>query len=72
MKINKLRITLPAHLAGTAHHDARAIAEAIALQAAKSGSAPDQITVTGNSQTGAQIALAAASQIPSAGGRNGR
>lgn len=71
MKIKKLRITLPAHLAGTAHHDARAIAESVAREIAKSGTAPAQIIVTGSAQTGAQVALAAASQIPAKGGRNG-
>ena len=72
MKINKLKITLPAHLANTAHHDARAIAEAVGRAIAENGTSPAQIVVTGAAQSGAQIALAAASQIPAKGGKYGR
>lgn len=70
MRLRKLSLTLPSHLAGTAHHDARAIGEALARELAKGAAPSSQITVTG--QTGAQIAQNVAAQMPRKGGSYGR
>ncbi|WP_147127628.1 hypothetical protein [Shimia ponticola] len=70
MRIKRLKLTLPAHLANTAGHDARAIGEAIAQEIAKGGTPPTQITAKG--QTGAQIAQSVTMQMPRKGGTYGR
>ncbi|MGX9357431.1 hypothetical protein ACS3SW_20310 [Roseobacteraceae bacterium S113] len=74
MKITRLSLTLPAHLAGTAHHDARQIAEAMAREIARGATPPAQITAQG--RTGAQIAQSITAQMPRSpskgGSQNGR
>ena len=72
MKLNRLKITLPAHLASTAHHDARIIAETIGRAAFQTVNVPHNIVVSGSSQNGTQIAQVAAAQIPTKGRSNGR
>ncbi|MCP5073790.1 MAG: hypothetical protein GY947_10915 [Rhodobacteraceae bacterium] len=72
MRIKRLRITLPAHLKDTAHHDARAIAEAVgqALSGHSQDTGPATVNLQGHGQSGAVLASQVGSQL-SKGGRNG-
>ncbi len=71
MKIRKIRLTLPARLAGHGGHEARRIAEAIAGELAGHGQAPGRIAVQlhGLGQNGAplsqRVARAIADQLGS-------
>lgn len=72
MLIRRLTLTLPARLRATAHHDARAIAEALALELSRG--APQgslALALPGNGLTGPILAAALAAQAPK-GGRHGR
>ncbi|MCP5086614.1 MAG: hypothetical protein GY952_07430 [Rhodobacteraceae bacterium] len=72
MRIRRLRIILPPHLKDTAHHDARAIAEAVgqALAGRKGDPGPVTVNLQGQGQAGAVLASQVGAQLAK-GGRNG-
>jgi hypothetical protein len=70
MKIRRLTLTLPARMKDTAHHDARAIAEAVAQGLHKNGGQTVPITLQGHGQTASVLATRAAAKLPT-GGKNG-
>lgn len=72
MKIKRVTIQLPAHLANTAPHDARKIADAVgrALVGQSQNASHLSVNLQGNGQTGAMLAYQTGAQL-SKGGRNG-
>lgn len=56
MRIRRLQITLPARMKDTAHHDARALAEAVAQATWKTGGIDAPVTLAGQGHSGALLA----------------
>ncbi|WP_238366287.1 hypothetical protein [Mesobacterium pallidum] len=73
MKIRRLTLTLPAHMRGTAEHDARAIAEALGRALTEKGAAQSSnlgpITLQAHGQMGPVLATRVAQAAK--GGRHG-
>ncbi len=72
MKIKRLRITLPARMKATAHHDARLIAERLAERIHQTGSDQRDFTVTGRGQSANTLGLHLAQSVRGKGGSHGR
>lgn len=64
MRIRRLQITLPARLRDTAHHDARAIAEAAAQALWENGGQAGTVTLAGQGQRGALLAQRVGLALP--------
>lgn len=71
MRLRRLTLKLPASMKDTAHHDARAIAQSIALQLHKNGGAASDVTLQGHGQSAALLAQRVAGMMPK-GSNNGR
>ena len=71
MHIRRLTITLPARMKHTAHHDARAIAEAVAQALHANGGEVRDITVPGRGQSGLTLATRVGAALPKPRGGQG-
>jgi len=71
MRLRRLTLKLPASMKNTAHHDARAIAQALANQLHKNGGQVSNVTLNRHGQSAATLAHRVASALPK-GGSNGR
>jgi hypothetical protein len=71
MQIKRLTITLPARLKNTAHHDARAIAEAMAQALYNNGGQVSELTVLGHGQNGLALAQRVGAKLPKPKGGTG-
>ena len=73
MKVKRLTLTLPPHLANTAVHDARLIADAVGTTLHKSGAkeAPAKIELAGRGLSGAVLAQEIGAKIGPAKGGGG-
>jgi hypothetical protein len=69
--LRRLRLTLPAAMAGTAEHEARRIAEALAQRLHDNGGHASTVQLDRQGQSGAQLADRVAAALPK-GGRHGR
>lgn len=70
MRIRRLRLSLPARMKATAHHDARAIGEAVAQALHDNGGQATTVTLSGHGQNSTVIATRVASALPP-GGKHG-
>lgn len=70
MKIRRITLALPARMKNTAHHDARAIAEAVARALHDNGGQSGPITLQGHGHSSAVLATRAAAAVPK-GGKHG-
>lgn len=71
MRIRRLTLTLPPRLAGTAPHDARMIAQAIAEKLGPEASPRIALDLAGNGAPGAALAQQIGARIaPKTGGRS--
>lgn len=73
MIIRRITLRLPAHLRQTAEHDARAIAESLALSLAERGGAQGKMRLELPSQgrSGPVLAAALAGRVTKGGGHGG-
>ena len=72
MKIKRLRITLPARMKHTAHHDARLIAERLAMQIHQTGTDQREFTVAARGQSASTLGLHLSQAARGKGGGHGR
>ena len=72
MKINRLKIVLPARMKATAHHDARRIAEQLAERMYQTGSDQREVKVNGAGQGANEIGLRVSGAVRGKGGSHGR
>lgn len=70
MRIRRLRVSLPAHMKDTAHHDARQIAQAIALAVHANGGQGANIELNAHGQSSAVLAQRVSAALPK-GDRHG-
>ncbi|MDA5558502.1 hypothetical protein [Shimia sp. MMG029] len=68
--LRRLTVTLPASMKGTAAHEARRIAEAMAQKLYENGGAERNLKIESGGHSGAQLAERVAAALPK-GGRNG-
>lgn len=73
MIIRRITLRLPAHLRHTAEHDARAIAESLALSLAERGVAQGKISLElpAQGRSGPVLAAAVAARVPRGGSHGG-
>lgn len=70
MKLKRLTVKLPASMASTASHDARAIAQAVGEALARGAQPNGPITIQSHGQRGAVLASQVTTGLK--GGRHGR
>ncbi len=71
MRIKRLTLTLPARMKDTAHHDARAIADAVARQVHKNGGQVAAVSLRGHGHTGSVLAQRVGAALPKGTGGHG-
>lgn len=71
MRVRRLTLVLPARMKHTAHHDARAIAEALGRALHDNGGQSGPVRLPGHGHNATVLATRVAAALPR-GGRNGR